>query len=388
MTNWPLQKDCDTFYGNPRGANGRASPKWESANLVYVKAPFVITYDGQPLSKGLRVHRKVADSLRRILAKIWDAAGRDQKVVDHWGISKTAGGYNYRLKRGGSSLSMHSYGCAVDFDPANNGMGDTTPRFAQFPEVCAAFESEGWEWGGSWSGSSCDGMHWQAAWTRPGGVRWQPGAKRATPAAPKAEKPAPAPAKLNLPWIVAGSKNDPIVFWVQHTLDAKGWHEVGTVDGLKGSRTETGIMAFRNEQSPKLLPMDGSIDQKLLDAIARSPNRKVDVARATATPDDLAKAGDPTILTAQNIQTAGLVTASFAGVGAVDQRGAIDRAKEAVEGAGVATEVAEKVLNLVQWAAQHWWILVLVIAAVLVWKSRGVIQQRIADHRSGKNLSL
>lgn len=22
--NWPLQKDCDAFYGNPRGVNGQA----------------------------------------------------------------------------------------------------------------------------------------------------------------------------------------------------------------------------------------------------------------------------------------------------------------------------------------------------------------------------
>ncbi len=43
---------------------------------------------------------------------------------------------------------MHSYGCAVDLDPVNNGLSDRTPRFAQFPQVLQAFADEGWKWGG------------------------------------------------------------------------------------------------------------------------------------------------------------------------------------------------------------------------------------------------
>ena len=67
------------------------------------------------------------------------------------------------------TLSMHSYGCAIDLDPARNGWKDRTPRFAQFPQVLAAFRSEGWKWGGDWNGNGssaderqADGMHWQA----------------------------------------------------------------------------------------------------------------------------------------------------------------------------------------------------------------------------------
>lgn len=162
---WPTQAECDAFYGNPRSRadNSKSSPAWESSNLVRVKPPFVIRFEGKPVSAGVLIHKKCADSLARIFANIWEAANRDQSVIDAWGVSNFAGAYNYRVMRGGSSLSMHSYGCAIDLDPERNDFHDTTPNFANIPQVVDAFEKEGWTWGGRWSGRSCDGMHFQAA---------------------------------------------------------------------------------------------------------------------------------------------------------------------------------------------------------------------------------
>ncbi len=163
MTEWPLQSECDRFYGDPRAPGGDApAVAWEMANLVRVRPPFRMTYAGTPIS-GIRIHKKCAESLSRILAKIWTAAARDQAVLDRWGASTYAGAYNFRLMRGGDRLSMHSWGCAIDLDPVRNGMGDTTPNFAKVPQVVKAFEDEGWVWGGRWTGKSCDGMHFQAA---------------------------------------------------------------------------------------------------------------------------------------------------------------------------------------------------------------------------------
>jgi hypothetical protein len=71
------------------------------------------------------------------------------------------GAYNFRVMRGGSSLSMHAYGCAVDFDPARNGFGSRNPYLAKCPAVLEAFKREGWTWGGTWK--KPDGMHFQAA---------------------------------------------------------------------------------------------------------------------------------------------------------------------------------------------------------------------------------
>ena len=166
--NWPLQRDCDSFYGNPRGKNvTQPSAKWESAYLVPFKPPFRTTYAGKSVSQ-FKVNKNCLVGFQEAFNNLYKAANGNQKTLDHWGVSIFAGCYNYRLMRGGNSLSMHSWGCAIDLDPANNGLGDRTPRFAQFPEVLDAWARAGAVWGGDWNGNKdtlderrCDGMHWQ-----------------------------------------------------------------------------------------------------------------------------------------------------------------------------------------------------------------------------------
>jgi hypothetical protein len=162
MSHWPHQSDVDAFYGNPRGRNGLASGAWESTNLVKVPTPWklVTAWDGATVG-GVRIHKKCAASLGRVFDAIWQAAGQKQSKINEWGMNLYGGGYNFRLMRGKTQLSMHSWGCALDFDPARNGFGDSTPNFANYPQVLAAFADEGWSWGGKWK--TTDGMHWQAA---------------------------------------------------------------------------------------------------------------------------------------------------------------------------------------------------------------------------------
>jgi hypothetical protein len=144
------------------------SAVWEAANMVYIPPVFRMTYAGVPL-KRIRVHKHCAQSLAKILDNLNAAAKGKQETLDLWGVSIFGGVVNYRLMRGGNSLSIHSYGAAIDLDPARNGMYDKTPRFAEFPEVLKSFEKEGWKWGGDWNGNGssaderlADGMHWQA----------------------------------------------------------------------------------------------------------------------------------------------------------------------------------------------------------------------------------
>lgn len=162
MSNWPKQSGVTNFYGDPRGENGNVNHAWVAANIVRVAAPWqmVTAWDGRPVS-AVQVHRLCADSLRRVFAAIWLAAKKNQATIEFWGMDKFAGGYNYRLMRGGNQLSMHSWGCAVDFDSARNALGNQNPSFKYYPDVRAAFAAEGWVWGGEWS--VADGMHWQAA---------------------------------------------------------------------------------------------------------------------------------------------------------------------------------------------------------------------------------
>lgn len=166
MPKWPHQTAVPAFYGqNLRVSRGVAGPDpaWEKANLVLVPLPWrgVASWDRSLPIKGLRVHKACAESLARVLAAIWEAFGKSQKEIDAAGMNLIGGGYNWRQMRGISRLSMHAYGCAVDFDPDRNGLGDPTP--AMDSRVVKAFEDEGWTWGGRWSPRNRDGMHFQAA---------------------------------------------------------------------------------------------------------------------------------------------------------------------------------------------------------------------------------
>lgn len=112
-----------------------------------------IQYDGAPV-KVIRCNKLVAASLHRVLEAI--AAGPHADI-----LTRYAGCYNYRVMRGGSSLSCHAWGVAIDLDPDNNGNLTPWPKVATMPfEVIEAFAREGWLSAGAFWGR--DGMHFQA----------------------------------------------------------------------------------------------------------------------------------------------------------------------------------------------------------------------------------
>ena len=177
---WPTQAECDDFYGDPRGGAG-VNRHWEAANLVYVDVPYLLWYNISP-GKHLRVprvyvHRKVADSLTNVFASVhaaYDHMAREiypgetaalieqaaQQNMDTQGVSDFSGSFVYRAMRNGHSLSMHSYGIALDFDAEHNPFG-YPGRFKPTSPLVLAFEAEGWTWGGRWH--KPDAMHFQAA---------------------------------------------------------------------------------------------------------------------------------------------------------------------------------------------------------------------------------
>lgn len=171
MTAWPLQSECKTFYGDPVkivDSVPQANPAWERLNLVNVPLPWhaVASWDAHLPIGSLRVHKACQLSLVHVVNTLWAhavAIGAGQAEIDRVGLSRIGGGYNFRPSRTGHMLSMHAYGCAVDFDPVRNDLGDHHPNFGR-PEnrwVVDAFAAEGWTWGGQWSNP--DGMHFQAA---------------------------------------------------------------------------------------------------------------------------------------------------------------------------------------------------------------------------------
>ncbi len=94
-------------------------------------------------------------------------------VLDHYGLERVqelrldyfGGCYNDRSIRGGTLPSMHSWGIAIDFDPANNQLrwGRDRATFSR-PEYQAwweIWEAEGWVSLGRQR--NFDWMHVQAA---------------------------------------------------------------------------------------------------------------------------------------------------------------------------------------------------------------------------------
>jgi hypothetical protein len=169
MIKWPAQSAVDAFYGNPRGRNASVNRVWYKSNITLVSPPFKMRMV-RPVTK-FPIHLKCAEATRDWLDVVWKNAGRDQRVIDQWGMSVFSGSYCYRTMRGLQKLSMHAYGCAIDFDAPRNSLHDVTPHFALLrEEIITPFLKLGGVWGGDWNGNGspaderrADGMHFQFA---------------------------------------------------------------------------------------------------------------------------------------------------------------------------------------------------------------------------------
>jgi hypothetical protein len=151
---WPKDtaKDLTAFYGNP------AAKGWAAANLVKVPVPWGMTYGGQPV-RTILIHRKCADSLKRVMDAIWSFYGQNQATLNTTGLQRYSGSYNYRPVRGSTTkLSCHAYGAAIDWDAAHLPLGDRTHRLPD--PVVNAFKAEGLFYGGDFK-TRPDPMHVQ-----------------------------------------------------------------------------------------------------------------------------------------------------------------------------------------------------------------------------------
>lgn len=158
---WPTEKEVQKFYGNPdTNFDGTPDPSWEAENIVGLKPAYAMVLawnPAQPVSR-IRVHRLCAESLGECLAKIGEL-GTD--FIHHHELHHFGGAFNFRVKRGGHTLSMHSYGCAIDLSPRINAFKKKWDKTTMMPEkVVEIFEAAGWQFGGRWSVG--DAMHFQA----------------------------------------------------------------------------------------------------------------------------------------------------------------------------------------------------------------------------------
>ena len=80
-------------------------------------------------------------------------------VTGHIKELKTWDGcFNIRKKRGLASMSLHSWGIAIDVNAFENGLGKI-PKLSEGFVKC--FTNNGFTWGGTWKRK--DGMHFELA---------------------------------------------------------------------------------------------------------------------------------------------------------------------------------------------------------------------------------
>lgn len=108
-------------------------------------------------------HEKVHDSLNRVLTRVLDHYGPEE--ISRLGLDLWGGCLNVRQIRGGRRYSTHSWGIALDYDPANNRLkwGRDRATFArpEYEKWWQLWEEEGWVSLGR--ARNFDWMHVQAA---------------------------------------------------------------------------------------------------------------------------------------------------------------------------------------------------------------------------------
>lgn len=152
---WPHQEESQlrAFYGDVE------------QNQTQVDLPYThrLSWDKSHKINRFTCHEKVSDSIHRVLSKVLDHYGEHrikELRLDLWG-----GCLNNRRKRGGTSLSTHAWGIAIDYDPAHNrfGWGRSRAQFArpEYEKWWQFWEEEGWVSLGR--SANFDWMHIQAA---------------------------------------------------------------------------------------------------------------------------------------------------------------------------------------------------------------------------------
>lgn len=153
---YPRQRDMPAFYG-PAGGPQCTSGK---VDLAY---PMVISWNKRQTIRRFSCHEKLAQPLTGIFAETLKHYG--QADIERLNLNVFGGCFNHRKKRGGSTLSTHAYGAAVDLNPEANQLrwgADRAqfarPEYAPFWNIVMAHGGTpaGYAWGKDW-------MHFQFA---------------------------------------------------------------------------------------------------------------------------------------------------------------------------------------------------------------------------------
>jgi hypothetical protein len=129
--------------------------KWGDPTIVANELKYMNVWD-VPTHLEIGVIPKKLYCNKQVVAPLTQAFTNliDRKMVDE--LKTWDGCFNVRRKRGLKSLSLHSWGIAIDVNAAWNGLGKE-PTLSEGFIKC--FTDAGFDWGGTWTRK--DGMHFQ-----------------------------------------------------------------------------------------------------------------------------------------------------------------------------------------------------------------------------------
>jgi hypothetical protein len=108
-------------------------PNQQGSYLTTIKLPYPmrLAWDLNTSVTKMRCHKLIADDFINVFNDLLAHYGYDK--IKELGIDLFGGCFNFRQMRGGSDYSRHSWGIAVDLDPARNLLKETskTARFAR-----------------------------------------------------------------------------------------------------------------------------------------------------------------------------------------------------------------------------------------------------------------
>ena len=145
---WPTQamvRSGKSIFGSPG-----------EGELVSIEPPYPLFYEGKQV-RTIRVHRLVAEAVLDVLREVLAVYGAER--IRELGLDQYGGSYNYRGTTGGSSLSMHAWGVAIDWCPEKNGMKMHAPEASLSREACGPWW-EIWEKHGAVSMGRAGGYDW------------------------------------------------------------------------------------------------------------------------------------------------------------------------------------------------------------------------------------
>jgi len=131
-------KQCLAKFGEPSASN-KCMTLWDVPTELEIGI----------IPKRIFCNRLMVEPLKKAFKNLIDTgAVKELKTWD--------GCFNIRKKRGLSTMSLHSWGLAIDVNAFENGLYQT-PKLS--PTFAKCFTDAGFDWGGTWLRS--DGMHFQ-----------------------------------------------------------------------------------------------------------------------------------------------------------------------------------------------------------------------------------